>query len=75
LGEYLEFNRYKKVCSQVFGEEFYLYGGKPNDGKYQPDAYYINRGLGSKRIYLRGNRLYTHLLLSIPTKSLDPFDL
>jgi len=75
MDQYAEFNRYKKVCSQVFGEEFYLYGGKPNDGKYQPDAYYTNRGLSSKRIYLRGNRLYTLLLIAMPAESLDSFDL
>ena len=75
LGEYLEFNRYKKACSQVFGEEFYLYGGKPNDGKYQPDGYYHHRGLSSKRIYLRGTRLYTLLQIAMPAESLNSFDL
>ncbi len=75
MDQYAEFNRYKKVCRQVLGEEFYLYGGKPNDGKYQPDAYYTNRGLSSKRIYLRGNRLYTLLLIAMPAESLNSFEL
>ena len=76
LGEYLEFNRYKEVCKKVFGDEFYnCYLGKPSDGKYQSDGYYTNRGLSSKRIYLRGNRLYTLLLIAMPTESLNSFDL
>ena len=54
-------------CRKLFGDEHWLFMEReftPN-GKWRGVPYYGNRHSGSKRIYLRGEKCYTMLLMTM----------
>jgi hypothetical protein len=62
------YNRIVSYCRKTFGPEFWLF----NERVYEPDAKWRavsehrNRNWRSKRIYFRGEKYHTLLLMTLP---------
>jgi hypothetical protein len=67
--DWKNYNRYIRYCREKFGDEFWDFAGRIfQQGNWIGQYSYRNRGVSSKRIYLRGEKYYTLLLLVLPAE-------
>lgn len=74
--EWKNYNRSVRHCRQNFGDEFWLFNGRV----YRPEGKWIsnihkNKHDISKRIYLRGKKYYTLLMMAMPAEDENTFHL
>lgn len=69
-------NRCLRYCNQNFGEQFWLFNKRVYrpEGKWRADVH-KNKNQRSKRIYFRGEKYYTLLILAIPAEDENTFHL
>jgi hypothetical protein len=70
ISDFTGYNLYKKYCKDKLGPEFSEFAGRVyGDGNWRSVACYQNRRWRSKRIYLRGEKYHTLLLVAMPLES------
>ena len=67
------YNRYMRYCRANLGNEFWEFLGRGGAGNWRGNAHYRNRRWNSKRIYFRGEKYYTLLLMAMPVESKETF--
>ncbi len=61
------YNRYVRYCRDNLSDEFWEFSGRVyNNGNWRGNAHYRNRRWSSKRIYFRGEKYHTLLLMAMP---------
>lgn len=75
-GDYLDFIRYQRYCNKTLGEQFLYF----RDAVFQNGKYYISnrhrkKNSYYKRIYFRGEKNYTLLLIAMPLEDKNTFRL
>lgn len=74
--DWKNYNRYLRYCRDNFGEEFWVF----NERVYRPEGkwragQHKNKRCKSKRIYFRGEKYHTLLLMAMPTEDENSFRL
>ena len=69
-----DYNRYLRYCRSNFGEEFWEFAGRVyGDGNWRAVANHKGKRWSSKRIYFRGEKYHTLLLMAMPVESKETF--
>jgi hypothetical protein len=68
------YNRYSQCCRQNLGSGFQDFAGRVyTNGNYKCVPSHRNKYWSSKRIYFRGEKYHTLLLMAMPAKSKETF--
>jgi hypothetical protein len=66
--EWNKYERYSRHCRLKLGSEFFDFAGRVyTHGNYKCVPFHRNKRLSSKRIYFRGEKYHTLLLIAIPS--------
>ncbi len=72
--EWLEYNRTVRYCRDKLGPEFWEFAGRVyGDGNWRGNAHHRGKSWSSKRVYFRGEKYYTLLLIALPTDDKNSF--
>ncbi len=64
------YNRYSRYCRQRLGDEFFEFAGRVyTNGNYKCVPFHRNNYQRSKRVYFRGEKYHTLLLIAMPAES------
>lgn len=67
-------NRYSLYCKQKLGKEFWEFSHRVfTEGNYKCVPYHRNNLWSSKRIYFRGEKYYTLLMMAMPLEDKNTF--
>jgi 5-keto 4-deoxyuronate isomerase len=71
------YNRYTRYCRANFGSEFWHFNEVmfAPTGKWRAVPHHLNKRRSSKRIYFRGEKYHTLLLMAMPVESKETFHL
>ena len=68
------YNRTVRYCRDTFGPEFWHFAGRVyDDGKWRSVPRHRSKGWGSKRVYFRGEKYHTLLLMAMPLEDNKTF--
>ena len=68
------YNRYSQYCRQNLGNEFVEFASRVfTQGNYKCVPFHRNKLWSSKRIYFRGEKYHTLLLMAMPVESKETF--
>jgi len=69
-----EYMRYQRYCNNILGEQFqYFHGRVYREGKYCIDTGHRKGNSYYKRIYFRGEKNHTLLLMGMPEEDVNTF--
>ena len=72
--DWIGYNRYIHYCRQIFGDEFWEFAGRVyNNGNWRGNSHHKGKRWSSKRIYFRGEKFYTLLLIAMPLEDKNSF--
>lgn len=72
--EWNNYHRYIRYCRENLGEEFWEFAGRVyDDGNYRSVANHRGKRWSSNRIYFRGEKYHTLLMLAMPMESKETF--
>jgi len=70
------YNRTTRYCIENLGPEFWHFAGRVyKDGKWRAVPCHKSKRWESKRIYFRGEKYHTMLLMAMPAESKETFHL
>lgn len=68
------YNRYVRYCRDTFGPEFWEFSGRVyGNGNWRGNAHHRGKRRSSKRIYFRGEKYHTLLLMAMPPDNKETF--
>lgn len=68
--DWRNYNRYSRYCTQNLGKEFWEFAHRVyTQGNYKCVPFHSDRG--SKRIYFRGEKYHTLLMLAMPSEEYE----
>jgi hypothetical protein len=68
------YNRTTRYCIENLGPEFWHFAGRVyGDGNWRAVSHHQSKRWRSKRIYFRGEKYYTLLLIALPTDDKNSF--
>lgn len=72
--EWSAYNRTTRYCRENLGPEFWNFSErKYGEGKWRGNAHHRGKGWSSKRVYFRGEKYHTLLLMAMPVESKETF--